>query len=105
MITSTQLTAAGYRKWPERFKQYSKFFYQKRFDYEHGKRYFIQFYEYDPLPNETEKCYSSDAQFKDSHGNTFNVECLTNDSVEQVEAFFLRVWEHQICEYYELFEE
>lgn len=111
MITATQLKSAGYRKYPERFKEYATCMYQKCFDDTEGKKYFIQFYEYSnrehliSYPQLSEFSYSSDAQFKDRQGNTFNVECLTNDSIEQVEEFFERVWVNCGCEYYERFVE
>lgn len=111
MITATQLESVGYRKYPNRLKQYARGMYQKRFDDTEGQKYFINFYEYDnrkdgrhlhPIMNIFS--YSSSAQFNDRHGNTFNVECLTNDSIESVEAFFERVWRQLDCEYYELFD-
>lgn len=111
MITSDQLLAAGYQKHSVHHKQYATCLYQKRFDDKNGKRYFIRFYEYDNRQSKrlrgdhftADFTYSSDAQFKDGYGNTFNVECLTNDSIEQVEEFFERVWKHIPCNYYELF--
>lgn len=95
MITQDQLTTAGYRKYPPTGRQYATAMYQKRFDDAEGKKYFIQFYEYAAIgyldPN-VRHHYGGDAQFKDRYGNTFNVECLTNESIEQVEDFFESVW-------------
>lgn len=113
MITATQLESAGYQKYPALFKQYATCLWQKCFDDSEGKKYFIQLYEYDNRewnkkhPNMAFKdfAYSSEVKFKDGYGNTFNVECLTNDSIEQVEEFFERVWVNCGCEYYELFGE
>jgi len=111
MITATQLKRAGYRKFPLPLKQYATYLYQKCFDNAEGRKYPIQFYEYnncewsEKYPQLPKFSYSSEVKFKDRHGNTFNVECLTNDSLERVEEFFERVWFNCGCCYYERFGE
>jgi hypothetical protein len=109
MITADQLLATGYRKSIcDGSKQFTNVLYQKRIDDECGKRYFINVWEWDNrmhvgVPNDFS--YQAEGQFKDGCDNTFNIELLTNDSIEQVEAFFADTWERLGYAHYEMFEE
>ena len=48
MITQEQLRQAGYKPFTQRnLKEYTNSFWQKRFDDEKGKKYFITVAEYD----------------------------------------------------------
>lgn len=106
MITKEALLAAGYKPFKSRLKQYTDQGYQKRFDDEHGKRYFITVWEYDNRPFK-HNCpqlndfnYAPDSQFEIGT-IAFNVEMLTPESVEEMEAFFERIWVQMGCDYYE----
>ena len=110
MITKEALLAAGYRPFKQKnIKEFTNSFYQKRFDDEKGKRYFITIGEYDyrkyldRIPALPDFSYSPDGQFK-SNGVAFEIEMLTPESVEQMEAFFERMWADMKCDYYEEWE-
>ena len=107
MLTRETLLAASYKPFKQRnVKEFTNNFYQKRFDDEKGKRYFITIAEYDNSkykvshPMLPDFSYSPDGQFR-SNGITFNVEMLTPEFVEQMEAFFERMWVDMKCDYYE----
>jgi len=112
MITATQLEAAGYRHSVCRgSKQFTDVLYQKRFDDCYGKRYFVNVWEWDNRSHQ-QKCptmpdfsYQADGQFVDAQHRTFNVELLTNESIERIEDFFKTVWSTLGCQYYERFGE
>jgi hypothetical protein len=107
MLTKEALLAAGYNPFTQKnIKEFTNSFYQKRFDDEKGKRYFITIAEYDDrdLPVHFDDfSYSPDTQFN-SNGVTFEIEMLTPESVEQMEAFFERMWADMKCDYYEEWE-
>ena len=107
MITREALLAAGYKPFLQKnLKQFTNQFYQKRFDDSVGKKYFITIAEYgnrefrEQIPMLSDFSYSAESQFE-SCGATFNVEMLTPESVEQMEAFFERMWVQMGCDYYE----
>ena len=107
MLTREALLTAGYKLFTQKnVKEFTNSFYQKRFDDGKGKRYFITIAEYDNRayqdshPMLPEFSYSPDTQFN-SNGVTFNVEMFTPESVEQMEAFFERMWVQMGCDYYE----
>lgn len=110
MLTKDQLLASGYKPFSQRnLKQFTSQFYQKRFDDSVGKKYFITIAEYnnrehqDRIPQLKDFSYSSESQFEIGT-ITFNVEMLTPESVEEMEAFFERMWVQMGCDYYERFE-
>lgn len=110
MLTREALLTAGYKPFKQKnIKEFTNNFYQKRFDDGKGKRYFITIAEYDNRtykdthPMLPEFSYSPDGQFE-ANGVTFNVEMLTPKSVEQMEAFFERMWVDMKCDYYEEWE-
>lgn len=107
MLTRETLLAAGYRPFKQKnIREFTDQFYQKRFDDYKGKRYFITIGEYDNrkyhdrMPTLPDFSYSPDTQFN-SNGVTFEIEMLTPESVEQMEAFFERMWVQMGCDYYE----
>lgn len=106
MITKEQLTAAGYKPFNQiGIREYTKSFWQKRFDDDKGKKYFITIAEYDNLEDKNrqfsqEFSYSPFTQFE-THGATFDVEMLNPQSVEQMEEFFENIWFKMDCNYYE----
>lgn len=105
MLTREALLAAGYKPFTQKnIKEFTNSFYQKRFDDENGKKYFITIAEYDNRMyadmNLPDFSYSPDTQFN-SNGVTFEIEMLTPESVEQMEAFFERMWVQMGCDYYE----
>ncbi len=108
MITREQLLEAGYKQFRVHHKEFCKVGYQKRFDDERGKKYFITIYEYDhrDLIAMGHTCpefsYGPDCQFE-TYGTTFDVKMLCDDSktVQDVEAFYERLWASMGCDYYE----
>lgn len=109
MLTNNDLIAAGYKPFTQRnLKEFTNSFYQKRFDDENGKKYFITVAEYDNSKylkeyiNLSEFSYEADCQFV-SNGVTFNVDMLNPESIQQMEEFFEKMWYNLGCEYYELF--
>lgn len=107
MLTKEALLAAGYRPFKQKnIREFTDQFYQKRFDNDQGKKYFITVAEYDNrkyhdrMPTLPDFSYSPDTQFN-SNGVTFEIEMLTPESVEQMEAFFERMWVDMKCDYYE----
>ena len=104
MITKEQLIAAGYKPFKQKgIKEYTESFYQKRFDDDKGKKYFITLSEYDyrtyhQVPYDFS--YEPDVQFE-THGVTFNATMLSPESVEQMEIFFENMWYNLGCDYYE----
>lgn len=109
MLTKEQLIAAGYKPFIQRnLKEFTNSFYQKRFDDENGKKYFITVAEYDNskyqhLHNLPEFSYQPDSQLV-SNGITFNVDMLNPESIQQMEELFEKMWYNLGCEYYELFD-
>jgi len=112
MITADQLIAAGYRKSKSPgSKQFTDILYQKRIDDTNGKKYFINIWEWDNREHKRRNpelpmndfSYQADAQMTDRHGSTFNMEMLSPESVERVEAFMESTWRLLECEYYEEF--
>ena len=104
MITAETLINSGYRKYPATWRPYASAVYQKRVDDEHGKKYFVNVYEYAGTMSSPKYSYEGDAQFVDGYGNTFNVQLLHPESVEQVDEFFERIFVSLKCEHYEEWE-
>lgn len=106
MLTKEALLAAGYKPFKSKHKQYTDQGYQKSFDDEQGKRYFITVWEYDNTPYKhtcpqlNDFNYAPDSQFEIGT-IAFNVEMITPESVEEMEAFFERMWVQMGCDYYE----
>lgn len=107
MLNKDQLLAASYKQFKQRnIHEFTDSFYQKRFDDENGKKYFITIAEYDNRayqdrhPTIKDFSYAPESQFE-SNGATFNVEMLSPESAEQMEAFFERMWVDTKCDYYE----
>ncbi len=107
-ITRESLLAAGYKAFTQKnLKSYTESFYQKRFDDERGKRYFITIAEYDNrqyqdhISSLPDFSYSPEAQFTEANGTTFNVEMLWPKSVKEMEDFFESLWLAMSCEHYE----
>ena len=104
MITKEQLIAAGYKPFMQRnIKEYTESFYQKRFDDDKGKKYFITIAEYDFISYPQvpyDFIYQPEGQFT-SNGVTFDVTMLGPETVEQMEQFFEKMWYNLGCDYYE----
>ena len=108
------LVNAGYRKYEDYYHKVTygyafKGLYQKRFDDDVGKKYFIDIvvlsYEMHGQPYtgfKTTSQFNSD----ETHNETFNVEYIVNqeDSIEKVEEFFDKMWSKLNLAYYEKFE-
>lgn len=109
VITQEQLKLAGYKPFTQNgLSAYTNSYWQKRFVDEKGKKYFITIAEYD---NSSYKelfelrgkySFQPEAQFE-SHGVTFNIQMLSPESIEEMEAFFEKMWYNMNCNYYEEF--
>ena len=98
MITKDQLIAAGYNPFKQKgVREYTEAFWQKRFDDDKGKKYFITIAEYGN--SEHNFMYSPFTQFE-SHNVTFDIEMHHPESVEQIEEFFESTWVRMDCNYY-----
>ena len=117
--------AQGYKKFTSNFKPHVAFGLQKRFDDDEGKRYFITVWVYDHeddyhkqfmnLGHWRDKfsrySYQPDVQFTTQNGDTFDVQFHFRNSgewgvtsIEQLEAFFHKMWKDMWCDYYEKWE-
>ena len=109
MITQEDLISAGYKPFKQKnICEFTESFWQKRFDDDKGKKYFITLAEYDnskykdTYQFEGRYSFQSDTQFVSS-GVTFNIEMLSPKSVEEMEEFFENMWVKLSCDYYEEF--
>lgn len=79
--------------------------FEKRFDDEKGKKYFIHLNcrDFSNYNNKLGIRYDSEVQFN-TDGETFNVNYFINDdtTIEQMEKFYENLWETLKCDYYEL---
>lgn len=114
MITSDSLITAGYKPFTQRgLKEFTNSYFQKRFDDEYGKRFYITISEYDnkdiqqryPESNTPDFSYAPDGQFTDANGVVFDIGMHSPKSVEEMESFFVNIWDKQCCEYYEKWSE
>ncbi len=112
MITREQLLEAGYKQYQVYHKEFTKIGYQKLFEDERSKKYYITLYEYDnrrwksaerQMPDFS---YAPDSQFQ-SNGTTFNVQtlCDASKTVQDVQEFYERLWVSIGCDYYKEWEE
>lgn len=109
VITQEQLKLAGYKPFTQRnLKEFTNSFWQKRFDDTKGKKYFITIAEYD---NSNYKelfklrgkySFQPETQFE-SNGVTFDVQMHAPKCIEEMEAFFEKMWYNLSCDYYEEF--
>lgn len=107
LINAQSLKAAGYRSYEsvtDRNNPHYRGSWQKRFDDEHGKRFFISvalFY-LSFLPVRPERPHA-EMQSTDADGNRFDIAMHidSDTTIEQMEAFFEKVWTTLGCRYYE----
>ena len=109
-ITPEVLAAAGYWRFTnnplERHKPTYVASYQKRFDDEHGKRYFITFDEHHfDWPDGGDQISMECNAHMTRDGATFELQSVQtfNSTLACLEAFVADVWEKLGCEYYERF--
>ena len=83
--------------------------YQKRFDDEIGKKYFItlDLHDYSRLTSQYAKSWSVNVQFYISGGTTFKVEYFIydNTTIQMIEVFYEKLWGVMGCKYYEKWDE
>lgn len=105
IINQQNLEKAGY-KWYSNNRQNITASYQKRFDAENGKKYFVHVdcWDFSAYGKNCLEC-SAHAQFVTDKDETFNIGYFVTDTttVEEMEAFFKKLWNAMNCKYYELF--
>lgn len=115
-LTPEDWIAQGYKKFTSNYKPHTAFGLQKRFDDEIGKRYYITVWVYDntlymdKYTGYDRWSFQPEVQFN-ANNTTFDVQYFHRNSVqwgvtsiEQVEAFFLKMWKNMDCDYYEKWE-
>lgn len=110
VITPDILLKAGYRPFKDwskaqSLKESHKGSYQKRFDDEHGKKYFINFTHTHFLFPETDIEHMNASTQFDRGEKVFNIENFDNDqTLEEVEAFFEELFVKLELDYYETYD-
>lgn len=105
-----KLTEHGYKKWiPDRYIDTFDYLYQKRFDDDFGKKYFIdfQFYNYMKYYHDHGISVKASVTFNNDNeepGKLDKPVWLDFDfnSIEQAEAFVEVMWKASNSQYYEL---
>jgi hypothetical protein len=105
-ITVQELLAAGYSRYQHPLKKDDEGYigsYQKRVDDAYGKRYFINFdHSRLVMPGRCDAEWLTPSGQMTSEGVTFDLDMVGNDyTLEQVEAFFAKMWVKMGCDYYE----
>lgn len=108
--------AQGYKRFNSAIKPHAVFGLRKRFDDDEGKRYYITVWVYDNTPymgkytGYDRWSFQPEVQFN-ANNTTFDVQYFHRNSVqwgvtsiEQVEAFFHKMWKDMACDYYEKLE-
>lgn len=119
-ISPEDWEAKGYKRFSNTHRilgDYCSFGLQKRFDDEVGKRYFITVWVYDntaymdKYEGWSRWSFQPEVQFNTTLENTFDVTLHHKNNekwgvtpVDQVEAFFLKMWKDMDCDYYEKWE-
>lgn len=108
-ITYTTLEAAGYRRWNSKgLRQYATCLWQKRFRDERGTKYFIDIYEYDnadmPWHPQKDIVYEPEVSFKlpDDQEMRVSLHARREGTIEEIEAFFEKMFQSMGCLHYEL---
>jgi hypothetical protein len=112
IISQENLEKAGYKRYLNTInKQQHNYLesYEKRFDAERGKKYFIHIDCWDMqefIPSRKGLDFSPKAQFITDKDETFNVEYFAREdtTIEKMEAFFEKIWNSMNCQYYEEWE-
>jgi hypothetical protein len=101
MLTLEDFTKAGYARFETSNLTNADFGLQKKFKNEVGVQYFITIIAYEYRDHYT---FAPDAQFQQKYkGNCINVEfiCNANDTVNDIEIFYERMWRNMDFDYYE----
>lgn len=114
MITKIKLEKANYKRYRSNWKDSIGYIcsYQKRFDNEIGKKYFVNFDLYNFEWNE-KITISSHAQMYIPKENAnkdeiiFTIELFINDNstIEDAEQFYEDMWQSMKCRHYEKWDE
>lgn len=119
-INKDNLLAANYKSFDSSFEaqRYPEYYlesFQKRFDDDRGKKYYITLHALKDLkPDRT--IFAVDCQFNVPHGDqelTFNAELLLRKNpdyppltqIEEMEEFYENLWQRLNCKHYERFNE
>ena len=115
-LTPEDWEAQGYKRFNTTIKPHAAFGLRKRFDDEIGKRYHITVWVYDNTPymdkytGHDRWSFQPEVQFNENN-TTFDVQYFHRNSVQwgvtsidQVEAFFLKMWKNMDCDYHEKWE-
>ena len=118
MITEEILLKKGYKKFINSYVKDTESdtyacSYQKRFDDEIGKKYFITldlhdcYYALSIFTSEHIKLWSVNVQFYIQKEATFKVEYFIydNTTIQMIEAFYEKLWGVMGCKYYEKWDE
>lgn len=107
LITKENLLKSGYRAYKTNIKTNNECYvesYEKRFDDEKGKKYFIHYDCYDNRrlsKHITKIDFQAKAQFN-TNKETFNITYLINNTtIEDVEQFFEEIFKKMNCKHYE----
>lgn len=113
MLSDKLFEESGYREYPKMSLDYETMekHYQKRFDDELGKKYFINVDKFGRyfLPNGgqyVEECYEFNVQFKDKETNKpCNIKLFSGWTIEEAEKKVEEMWQSGLWGYYERWEE
>lgn len=105
MLTTKDFLDAGYKKYSAYLQDWAKFLVQKEIKDDHGIRYFITIYVYDPLPDKEQERFEVDLQFHPKGLPTVCVKFLHSDetTIEQIETMAMHYWKVSGADYYEIF--
>lgn len=80
--------------------------FQKRFDDEIGKKYFITVYKYNPIYPMDKVVYEYDIQLKNiNNENPINLKYFSGWEIEEVESYMEKLWDTKLFGYYERWDE
>lgn len=116
MVNKELLPEAGYKEFVSPLYRNSELYissFQKRFDDELGKKYFITVntYDYTSINKDMGIKSEADSQFyivrPDDSEITFNVQCFIDkdSTIDGMENFFSNIWTQMGCRHYERFDE
>lgn len=95
-VTSELLISAGYKRYAGSDLNRSSALYQKRISDNHGTKYFINawFHDYTRYNIQSPNQYSFEfeVQFTKKDGSKFNVDDLSDSTIEEHEKFFESIW-------------
>lgn len=105
-----QLIERGYTKYkPSCFDKDVECVFQKRFDDEKGKRYFLDVKMYPAFSHPYTKqvygpCFEISSQmYQAGTHSAVNLECLSEWGIDQAESFFEKLFQTGMFDYYEVF--